>query len=215
MIRQLLPNFLIKLNKTQSNGDASLAMEGYNGHARPLGRMIQAKPYRLLNINNLKLARFKEIFPSPAKTDPIDSRKKLELFQPQQTLPLAINVLQEVYPIPQVNQQLKQLTCRRKHLVKKRVIYVNTLQTDLRALNPGLVEITKNVKNVWFLNFLTSSNELRTLVNKSKKTFLNIKQVGQKYVEVILQWQKNASFGDYISFMSEMLNQDIARIIAL
>ena len=37
--------------KTQSNGTVSVAMEGYNGHARPLDRMIQSKSYRLLNIN--------------------------------------------------------------------------------------------------------------------------------------------------------------------
>jgi transposase len=165
--------------------------------------------------NNLKLARFKEIFPSPAKTDPIDSRKGLELFQLQQALPLAKNVLQEVYPVPQVNQELKRLTRRRKRLVNERVSYINTLQTDLRALSPGLVEITKDVKNVWFLNFLASSDDLRKLVNKSRKTLLNIKQVGQKYVEVILKWQKNAVFSDDIGFMSIMLNQDIARIVAL
>jgi transposase len=205
----------IEQYKTQSNGDVSVAMEGYNGHARPLDRMIQAKHYRLLNINNLKLARFKEIFPSPAKTDLIDSRKGLELFQLQQTLPLAKNVLQEVCPIPQVNQELKRLTRRRKRLVNERVRYINTLHTDLRALSPGLVEITKDVKNGWFLNFLASSDDLRKLVNKSRKTLLNINQVGQKYVEVILKWQKNATFSDDINFMSVMLNQDIARIIAL
>ena len=190
-------------------------MEGYNGHARPLDRMIQSKPYRLLNINNLKLARFKEIFPAAAKTDPIDSRKGLELFQLQQTLPLAKNVLQEVYAIPQVNQELKRLTRRRKRLVKERVSYINTLQSDLRALSPGLVEITKDVKNIWFLNFLASSHDLRQLASKSKKTLLNIKQVGLKTVEVILKWQKNATFSDDVSFMSAMLKQDIRRIIEL
>jgi len=201
--------------KTQSNGSVSVAMEGYNGHARPLDRMIQSKQYRLLNINNLKLARFKEIFPGAAKTDAIDSRKGLELFQLQQTLPLAKNVLQEVYAIPQANQELKRLTRRRKRLVNERVSYINTLQSDLRALSPGLVEITKDVKNVWFLNLLASSKDLRQLVSKSKKTLLNIKQIGQKYVEVIINWQKNAIFSDDISFMSPMINQDITRIIEL
>ena len=127
-------------------------MEGYNGHARPLDRLIQSR-YHLLNINNLKLARFKEIFPGAAKTDPIDSRKGLELFQLQQALPLAKNVLQEVYEIPQENQELKRITRRRKRLVNERARYINTLQSDLRALSPGLVEITKNVKNCWFLTF--------------------------------------------------------------
>lgn len=204
----------IESYKIQSNGVVSVAMEGYNGHARPLDRMIQSK-YRLLNINNLKLARFKEIFPGAAKTDPIDSRKGLELFQLQQTLPLAKNVLQEVYEIPQENQELKRITRRRKRLVNERVRYVNALQSDLRALSPGLVDITKNVKNCWFLNFLSSSKDLRQLARKSKTTVLNIKQVGPKYAHVIMQWQTHAVFSDDVAFMSPMIQQDIARIKAL
>lgn len=53
-----------------------VAMEGFNGYARPLDQIVQKKGYRLLNVNNLKLCRFKEIFPSPAKTDAIDARRE-------------------------------------------------------------------------------------------------------------------------------------------
>jgi hypothetical protein len=38
-------------------------MEGFNGCAGPLDRMVRRRGYRLYNINNLELARFKEIFP--------------------------------------------------------------------------------------------------------------------------------------------------------
>ena len=81
----------------------SVAMEGYNGHARPLDRLVRARNYRLFNINNLKLARFKEIFPAAAKTDALDARKGLELFQLRRHLPMAEEVLQEVGPTPVVN----------------------------------------------------------------------------------------------------------------
>ena len=57
----------------------AVAMEGFNGYARPLDRLIRARNYRLFNINNLKLARFKEIFPAAAKIDAIDARKGLVL----------------------------------------------------------------------------------------------------------------------------------------
>jgi hypothetical protein len=59
----------------------SVAMEAYNGYARLLGSLVLLHEYRLYNINNLKFARFKEIFPSAAKTDALDARKGLELFQ--------------------------------------------------------------------------------------------------------------------------------------
>jgi transposase len=201
--------------KQQSNGQVSIAMEGYNGHARPLDSMIQSRNYKLLNVNNLKLARFKEIFPSPAKTDAIDARKGLELFQLQQTLPLAKNVLQEVHEIPKENKQLKFLSRRRKRLVFERVRLVNALQSDLRAVSPGLVEMTKDVQNQWFLNFLSSVKDLRKLARKTEKSILKIKQVGKKYCGIIKQWQKEAIFSDEIEFISPLILQDISRIKAI
>ena len=81
-------------------GSVSVAMEGYNGYARPLDTLVRARDYRLFNINNLKLARFKEIFPAAAKTDRIDARKGLELFQLREHFPQARDVLQEVMPTP-------------------------------------------------------------------------------------------------------------------
>jgi hypothetical protein len=64
-------------------------MEGYNGYARPLDSLVRQRGYRLYNLNNLKFARFKEIFPGAAKSDRIDARKGLELFQLSAHLPLA------------------------------------------------------------------------------------------------------------------------------
>jgi len=88
----------------------AVAMEGFNGYARPLDHLVQAKGYLLFNVNNLKLARFKEVFPDAAKTDPIDTRKILELFHLRDRLPLAKNALQEVVEAPAVNEKLKRLS---------------------------------------------------------------------------------------------------------
>ncbi len=56
-------------------------MEGLNGHARPLDSLIHQSGYPLYNVNNLKLNRFKEIFPAPAKTDRIDARYITQLLR--------------------------------------------------------------------------------------------------------------------------------------
>ncbi len=93
-----------------------VAMEGFNGWARPLDHQIRARGYRLYNVNNLKLARFKEIFPAPAKTDTLDARKMLELLALRHHLRLARDVLQEIAPTPPENDKLKRLTRRRRAL---------------------------------------------------------------------------------------------------
>ncbi|MDH5641418.1 MAG: IS110 family transposase [Nitrospira sp.] len=131
-----------------------------NGYARPLDQLIQARGYRLYNINNLKLARFKEIFPGAAKTDRLDARKGLELFQLREHLPVAKAVLQEVGTVPEANAHLKRLTRRRRRLVNERVRVLNSLHVDLQAVCPGVLEITGDVGNQWFLHFLVSADTL-------------------------------------------------------
>lgn len=193
----------------------AVAMEGHNGWARPLDGQILRKGWQLYNVNNLKLARYKEIFPAPAKTDAIDARRILELFQLSAYVPVARNALQEVVPTPAVNDKLKRLTRRRKQLVNERVRIVNRLHADLHAVSPGLAAITGDVANVWFLNFLTCRDELQKLAKLQKKSLLAIPAVGQKYANQIQDWQHQASFAPEVEIVGEMILQDARRVQAL
>jgi transposase len=142
-------------------GAVSVAMEGYNGWARPLVRLVRAHGYRLFNINNLKLARFKEIFPGAAKTDRIDARKALELFQLQAQFKPARNVLQELLAALIEADMLKRLSRRRRVLVDEKARVLSRLQSDLQAVCPGLLEITAGAGNVWFLSLLAHADDRR------------------------------------------------------
>lgn len=195
--------------------EVAVAMEGYNGWARPLDGLVRQHGYRLYNINNLKLARFKEIFPGAAKKDRIDARKGLELFQLRDHLPLAKDVLQEVTGTPRVNEILKRLTRRRRRLVNERVRVVNNLQADLHAVCPGLLEITHDAGNQWFLNFVVSAGTVPQLARLRKSTVLKIPAVGRKYASLIAQWQKRAHFSDEAAWVSEMIQEDARRCLEL
>lgn len=193
----------------------AVAMEGYNGWARPLDGQILQHGYCLYSVNNLKLARYKEIFPAPAKTDAIDARRILELFRMSEHLPLAKNALQEVAATPVENNQLKRYTRRRKQLVWERVRVVNRIQSDLHAVCPGLMAITGNVDNIWFLNFLTSRDKLTKLAKLRKSSLLAIHGVGKTYAAQIQEWQAQAQFAPDVEWVGEMILQDARRILAL
>jgi len=45
----------------------AVAMEGYNGHARPLDAQVLARGWRLFNVNNLKLASSQGDLPGPGE----------------------------------------------------------------------------------------------------------------------------------------------------
>jgi len=55
------------------------------------------------------------------KTDAIDTRKILELFQLKDQLPLTKDVLQKVVKAPVVNEKLKRLSRRRRQLVSEKI----------------------------------------------------------------------------------------------
>jgi transposase len=205
----------IEKHRKAKNCVVAVAMEGYNGYARPLDSLVRARGYRLYNLNNLKFARFKEIFPGAAKSDRIDARKGLELFQLSDHLPLAKEVLQEVSGTPKENEVLKRLTRRRRRLVNERVRVVNNLQADLQAVCPGLLEITREASNQWFLNFLVSAETLPQIAGLRRRTLLKIASVGVKTAGVILGWQKRAHFSDEVEWVGEMIQEDARRCLEL
>ena len=205
----------IEKHRKEKNCAVAVAMEGYNGHARPLDSMVRERGYRLYNLNNLKFARFKEIFPGAAKSDRIDARKGLELFQLSDHLPLAREVLQEVTGTPAENEILKRLTRRRRRLVNERVRVVNNLQADLQAVCPGLLEITREASNQWFLNFLLSADTLPQLARLRRSTLLKIPSVGVKCVSIIEGWQKRAHFSQEVEWVGEMIQEDAKRCLEL
>ena len=193
----------------------AVAMEGYNGYARPLDSLVSGQGYRLYNLNNLKFARFKEIFPGAAKSNRIDARKGLELFQLQDHLPLAKEILQEVKGTPAENEVLKRLTRRRRRLVNERVRVVNNLQADLQAVCPGLLEITNDAGNQWFLNFLVSAESLSQIARLRRSTLLKIPAVGVKTAAIIAGWQKRCHFSEEIDWVGEMIQEDARRCLEL
>jgi len=209
--------FFLRVEKqaTKFGFPVSVGMEGYGGWARPLDEMVLGKGWKLLNVNNLKLARFKEIFPSPAKTDAIDARKVVELMRLRPLLPQAKDILNEVIPSPQVNHDMKLLTRRRRQLVNERMMVTNRLHSDLQAIAPGLLEITGNVDNLWFLHLLTAKDSFDQLSRMHQSSIMKIKGVGKKYAKLIRDWQKTALLPSDVLIVGDMVIEDAGRVLAL
>lgn len=192
-----------------------VAMEGYNGWARPLDQQVLARGWRLFNVNNLKLARYKEIFPAPAKTDAIDARRILELFAFDGERPLVRNALQEVELASAAQRQLKYLTRRRRHLVADRAMRLTRLRCDLQAVCPDLLALTGAADNRWFLRFLTCRDRLTALPKLHARTVSGIPSIGAKKLPPILAWQKTAIFGPDIDLADVDIVEDARAILAL
>lgn len=192
-----------------------VAMEGYNGHARPLDVMVQDKNWPLYSINNLKLARFKEIFPAASKSDRVDANRALQLFQLRNQMPLARGVLQEIVPSSEENAQLKRYTRRRKQIFDEKVRVSCRLQSDLQAVCPGLLEMTGQVGNKWFLQLLSSGDTLHKLKRLQLKSLLSIPALGPKFAAKIQAWQTTAIFSVEEPYVGGMIIEDARRLLQL
>jgi transposase len=197
------------------HGTVAVAMEGYNGWARPLDQRILAHGWKLFNVNNLKLARYKEIFPAPAKSDNIDSLRMLELFRLRESLHVARDVLQLVVAAPPENDKLKQLTRRRRQLVNDKVRLIARMGATLQALCPGLLALTGAVDNVWFLSLLTARADIRKLPGLRSTTLRGLPAIGKKYAALIKTWQNDARLADDAEWIGPMLTSDARRLLAL
>lgn len=195
--------------------DIRVAMEGYNGWARPLDQQVLAHGWRLFNVNNLKLARYKEIFPAPAKTDAIDARRILELFAFDGQRSLVRNALQEIVQANPSQRELKYLTRRRRNLVNERSTRLKRLGVDLQSVCPDLLALTRATDNRWFLRFLTCRDHLTALPRLQAKTIANIRGIGAKTLGPILTWQKHATFGANIDLADFDIVEDARSILAL
>lgn len=195
--------------------DVRVAMEGFNGWARPLDQAVLARGWRLYNVNNLKLARYKEIFPAPAKTDAIDARRMLELFSLAEQRPLARNALVEIQSASAAQRQLKYLTRRRRILVTERAQRLVRLRVDLQAVCPDLLALTGAVSNRWFLRFLTCRQRLTALPRLQAKTIAALPGVGAKTAPRIRTWQAQATFGPDIDLYDADIVADAQAILEL
>ncbi len=92
---------------------------------------------------------------------------------------------------------------------------VNGLQADLQAVCPGLLEITGEASNQWFLNFLLSAQTLSEFSRLRHITLMKIPQVGVKCAAKIEDWQKRAHFSDEVEWVGEMIQEDARRCLEL
>lgn len=207
--------FFDRVQQASAGGPVSVAMEGYNGWARPLDRAVQSRGWQLYNVNNLKLARYKEIFPAPAKTDAIDAKRILELFAFQGQKHIARDVLQAVPLIPQTHRQLKYLSRRRRLMVNDKMQRETRLQCELQAYAPGIMSMTNSVSQLWYLRFLTAKPDLRMLATFRPSSIKKIKGVGDKFAQRIQQWQPLARFAPDIEMATQDLVNDAKCILTL
>ena len=118
--------------------------------------------------------------------------------------------------VPQPNLRgLKALTRRRKQLIAERRRISQRMQAELPDAAPGLLAITGQADNLWFLHFLTCRADLPKLQRVRPACMLKLARIGVAYAARIAAWQKTATFASCAAWSGPMIHADATRLLSL
>jgi transposase len=89
------------------------------------------------------------------------------------------------------------------------------MQAELHGAAPGLLAITGQADNLWFLNFLTCRSSLAKLKTVRRTSLLQIEGIGTTYAAKIAAWQQTAAFAASIDWIGPMIYADAKRMLEL
>jgi len=208
--------FFARIERAREGGETVwVIVEGAGGWLRPLDQQILQRDYRLLTVQNHKMARFREVFATAAKNDRLDARRACQLLSFHRQYPRERAVCEPVVAIPEVNRRLRLLSRYRRQLVAEKQRLIHRLRAHLQAVAPGLIVMTKRVENLWFLRFLSSRTRLSQLARMRTQSLLKIGGIGPQRCRKIQQWQKQICWGPDADCLHLWVRHDIQRFLQL
>ena len=89
------------------------------------------------------------------------------------------------------------------------------MQAELPDAAPGLLAITGQADNLWFLHFLTCRADLPKLQRVRPACMLKLARIGVAYAARIAAWQKTATFASCAAWSGPMIHADATRLLSL
>lgn len=200
----------------QLSATAVIGMEGLGGYARPLDRQIQKVGFILLNLNNLKVSRFRQLFGADAKSDHRDALMIAQMVRLRTSLAgNGERVLYAAPPVDPLHQRIKRLARRQQRLIEEKVRLLMRMKADLLAVSPILLDLTQKIDTLWFLRLLVAYPDLSRLVRARAQTLLKIPGIGKSFLSRVQAWQTQAVLSDEADVVGPMLASDGARVLEL
>jgi transposase len=195
---------------------AVIGMEGLGGYARPLDRQIQKAGFSLLNLNNLKFNRFRQLFGVDAKNDQRDALMIAQMVRLRTSLGgKGERVLHAAPPVDPLHQRIKRLARRQQRLIEEKVRLLMRMKADLLAVCPSLLNLTRKIDTFWFLRLLVAYPNLIRLKRAQAKALLKIPGLGKSFLCRVQGWQTDAVLSDEADIVGPMLASDAGRVLEL
>ncbi len=162
------------------------AMEGKNGYGTPFDRLLIENGYRLYNVDNLKLKRFKDVFGAEWRNDRRDAKMLAKMLKLREYVDKGKEkAFIEVTKMPSVNEKLKILSRHQQSLINEKIRIQSRLKKRIQEVCPDILEFG-NTDSKKLLRLMIKYPDFSKYKKLTKEALLKIKMIGKKQASLML-----------------------------
>ncbi len=178
----------------QQRGEITFAIEGKNGYGAPFDRMLLESGFKLYNVDNLKLRRFRDVFGAEWRNDRRDAKMLAKMLK----LKDHMNAEEEkafiaVEKTPAVHEKLRILSRHQQSLIDEKVRIQSRLRKRLLEVCPDILEFgDTNSKKL--LQLLKKYPDFSGYKKITLGALLKIETIGKKTAVSIVEGLRNIQY---------------------
>lgn len=198
---------------TSQQGEITFAIEGKNGYGAPFDRMLIDSGFKLYNVDNLKLRRFRDVFGAEWRNDRRDAKMLAKMLK----LRNHVDAEKEkafiaVEKTPAVNEKLKILSRHQQSLIDEKVRTQNRLNKRLLEICPDILEYgDTNSKKL--LQLLKKYPDFSKYKKITLGALLKIETIGKKTAVSIIEGLRNIQYVEELAGIYKAIISSYSRRI--
>lgn len=178
----------------QQQGEITFAIEGKNGYGAPFDRMLIESGFKLYNVDNLKLRRFREVFGAEWRNDRRDAKMLAKMLK----LKDHVDAKEEkafiaVEKTPAVHEKLRILSRHQQSLIDEKVRIQNRLKKRLLEVCPDILEYG-DTDGKKLLQLLKKYPDFSRYKKITLGALLKIETIGKKTAISIMEGLRNIQY---------------------
>ncbi len=197
----------------QREGKITFAIEGKNGYGAPFDRILMENGFKLYNVDNLKLRRFRDVFGAEWRNDRRDAKMLAKMLR----LKDHVDAEEEkafiaVEKTPAVHEKLRILSRHQQSLIDEKVRIQNRLRKRLLEVCPDILEYG-DTDGKKLLQLLKKYPDFSGYKKITMGALLKIETIGKKTAISILEGLRNIQYVEELTGIYKMIIASYCRRI--
>ena len=175
-------------------GKITFAIEGKNGYGAPLDRMLMENGFKLYNVDNLKLRRFRDVFGAQWRNDRRDAKMLAKMLRLKDYVDAeGEKAFIAVEKTPAVHEKLRILSRHQQSLIDEKVRIQNRLRKRLLEVCPDILEYG-DTDSKKLLQLLKKYPDFSRYKKITLGALLKIETIGKKTAISFLEGLRNIQY---------------------